>query len=187
MSKILSTAYVVDQRNFIVELDSQWDRLLETEEWASDLAREKVLGRYLGDFVSDDNTLMYLEASLTICRLKNQILYRPYRCDSVTHKQFMELELTPLDNKCVRMTHYLLRQERFEQAIPLTWQAPQAVPLAKTILRCSMCNRIFHKASGQWQEPEVYFDQHSTELKVIHTVCPECKTRVWNIRRPDQI
>lgn len=179
-SKTITTSLVVNRYNKIIELGSDWLVQAKLYEAESLLTTEKILNQPLAKFVSDDNTIMYLEASLSLCRLKNQVLYRPYRCDTPTHKQFMELELTPLQDGKVKMTHYLLKSEPFES--PVNFIAIKFDPdQNKVIKRCSLCNRIQGIESDKWEEPEDYFKGRS-DLLTIHTVCPECKNMSWKVR-----
>ncbi|WP_321277208.1 hypothetical protein [Thiomicrorhabdus indica] len=180
--KILTTSLVVNRDNLVVELDESWLEQARKNDSESVLAIEKILYQPLGKFIGDDNTRMYFEASLALCRLKKQVLYRPYRCDSPTHKQFMELELSPLEDGKVRMTHYLLRTEPFDKPVKFT-----AVQFTNnqhlTVKRCSLCNSIQPTGSAEWIEPETFFKDKS-DVMTIHTVCPDCKNITWQIRRP---
>lgn len=180
--KKLTTALVLNRDNLIVDLDGSWSGLARANGAESSLAEEKVLHQPLAKFIEDDNTRMYIAASLSLCRLKKQILYRSYRCDSPTHKQFMELELAPLEEGKVRMSHFLLRTEPFDEPVQFN-----AVDLSKNqskaVKRCSLCNRIQPVGSNSWQEPEVFFKE-KVDVMTIHTVCPECQNTIWQIRRP---
>ena len=180
--KILTTSLIVNRDNLIVELDETWLELARKNDSESVLATEKILFQPLGKFIDDDNTRMYFEASLSLCRLKNQVLYRPYRCDSPTHKQFMELELAALEDGKVRMTHYLLKTEPFEK--PVNFTVMKFNPhKGQAVKRCSLCNRIQPIGSDEWIEPETFF-QDKPGVMTIHTVCPDCKNTTWHIRRP---
>lgn len=181
MSKKLTTSLSVDQDNHIIELDDNWSDLAESYRSGPSLARQRVLYKSLGSFISDDNTLMYIEACLSLCRLRQQVLFRPYRCDSPTHKQFMELELTPLENRCVRMRHFLLKEEPFERPVVFQTLKPSANQSPK-VKRCSMCNRLQAPGQSEWIAPEVFFINRSDDVQVIHTVCESCKNTSWQVR-----
>jgi hypothetical protein len=181
-SPVLETVTVtVDADNHIIGLSSNWEAVAEAGDAAASLASHKVIGQPLHEFISSDTTRMYIEACLKLCRLRNSSIFRPYRCDTPTHKRYMELQLTPLAHKAVEMKHFLLKEEPFETPLHFEDISHDAHALPQ-LLRCSMCNKVRPIQGEHWSAPEHYQPvKHSTP--VIHTICPDCNALVWQKRR----
>lgn len=189
--KIQTTSLVVDQNNLILQLGEDWEQEAEKSGSSDSLRPNRIIGMPLSYFIEGDSTVMYIEASLSLCRVRQQTLFREYRCDSPTNKRFMELQLTPLENYAVRMTHFLLREELLDIEVDLEkLQTPVAGKHVSeerrhtNILRCSMCNQLRFADSNEWLEPDVFFI-HNPEARgcnIIHTVCPACKETIWKVR-----
>ena len=172
----------VDADNCIRQVSESWTQVARAGGAEIELATDRVLGKPLHQFITSDTTRMYVEASLKLCRLRQEVLFRPYRCDSPTHKRFMELQLTPLEQGAVEMKHFLLREEAFEQPLHLEEVTQQKNRSAGTCLRCSFCNRLKPLEQHEWMPPEELHQSYISPLKVIHTVCPDCKGQVWQPR-----
>lgn len=192
MTKKKTTSIVVDKNNFIVGLGDGWNEEAQKGKALQALAFDKVLEHRLSSFIKDDNTVMYIEACLSLCRVKKETLYRSYRCDSPTQKQFMELELVPLEQGKVQMNHYLLKTEDLERPFYVEDVTnkidKKQKPLKRNyVLRCSMCNSIKPPNQDEWIELTAYLKmpQAKTHEQVIHTVCEKCKNKTWEVRRPD--
>ncbi|SFX42914.1 hypothetical protein [Marinospirillum alkaliphilum] len=170
----------VDADNYILSLSSNWEAVAAAGNAADSLACQKVIGKPLHEFISSDTTRMYVETCLKLCRLKKATLFRPYRCDSTTHKRFMELQLTPLDNQVVEMKHFLLKQEPFETPLHFEDISHDAHALPQ-LLRCSMCNKVRPIQGDHWSAPE-HYQTGSGSTPVIHTICPDCNGMVWQKR-----
>ena len=185
-SKHLEVAITVDRYDRVLSVSSNWQAVAEEGGVGEALAPVNVIGYELSQFISSDNTRMYIEACLKLCRLKNEVLYRAYRCDSPTHKRFMELQLTPLKEGAVEMKHFLLREEPFDQPIYVKDVTKSVPPSAKTgfhYYRCSMCNKLKAPTEVEWILPEVLNLTLPEHIHVIHTVCPVCQQSIWKKRR----
>lgn len=182
--KTITTSLTVDRNNCIVDIGDGWEEQAKLGHAEIALKRETVISNYLCDFIQDDNTTMYIEATLSLCRVRKETLYRPYRCDSPSHKRFMELELRPLTNNQVQMTHFLLKEEPFQTAIVIDDITKTTTNKAASnyYLRCSMCNSVKAPQSDEWQEPETIPEEKKPHLKVIHTICEKCKGTIWHKR-----
>ncbi len=172
----------VDKDNIITRLSSGWDQAAADGQAADSLAQNKVIGLPLRHFITSDTTRMYVESCLKLCRLRQQVLYRPYRCDSPTHKRFLELQLTPLAEQAVEMKHFLLKEEPFERPVSIEDITNAEITPAGTYVRCSFCNRLKSMKNEHWTLPEQVALQPSQALRVIHSVCPDCKDAMWHKR-----
>lgn len=186
MSREFTTSLTVDNANRIVDLGDSW--LLTAEEGGGAnltvLQPNRLLNCFLSDSIKDDNTIMLMESLLSVCRLRGETLYREYRCDSPTHKRFMEIELIPFEDGHVQMNHYLLREEAFDKPVKFDFAYRPTEAIPKTYFRCSMCNKLSltnSEHSDEWEEPEVFTQQHSLEKSmIIHTVCKACRSTVMS-------
>ena len=173
---------MVDANNCITSLSDTWSKTAKDGGAADDLAVHRVLGQPLRYFITSDTTRMYVEASLQLCRVRQEVLFRPYRCDSPTHKRFMELQLTPLPEKAVEMKHFLLREEPYTEPVYFQEISFKRRKPAGTCLRCSFCNRLKPLEQETWMPPEEVNQSYVSPLQVIHTVCSDCKGQAWQPR-----
>lgn len=171
----------VDADNRIVWLSSNWDEVAEQGQAGKQLAEAKVLNQPLSRFIADKATWHYYEYCLNLCRTKQQVLVRSYRCDSPTHKRFMELQLSPLDQDWVEMKHLLVRSEPFEFPVNIHDVTQQSTEPYR-FTRCSLCNRLKDQESERWQTPDSFGDKFVQPVKVIHSICPDCQKTPWQAR-----
>lgn len=179
-TKQLTVSVRVDRFDRIIAVSENWNEIAEQGEALQSLDSKKVLGQPLVNYIRDDATSMYIEACLKLCRVRNQILSRNYRCDSPTHKRFLELVLTPLPQKSVEMTHYLLKEEPFAHRVDIEDVTDTANQKPFQYVRCSMCNALRQIGTDQWQDPASLSHQQNQAFKVIHGICPVCKTKKWH-------
>lgn len=189
-TKTFQVALVVDKDDVIQSVSSSWLSIAEQGRAAESLVPEKVIGKPLVVFIRSDSTKMYIESCLKVCRLKQQVLYREYRCDSLTHQRFMELQLTPLDEGAVEMKHFLLREVPFAEPVTLKDVSDGQFGVGQTprhqFVRCSMCNSLKAVGSQQWIAPENFPQPLDVPTLVIHSVCPACLNKIWHKRnKPD--
>ncbi|SFR58886.1 hypothetical protein [Thiomicrospira sp. ALE5] len=176
---------VVDRHNVIISLSTHWTEAAEQAGAADSLAPEKIIGRPLSSFIRSDSTRMYIESCLQVCRLKQSVMFREYRCDSPSHKRFMELQLTPCPDGAVAMTHSLLREEAFEYSVNIEDSTPdEGKPsgVDYKYIRCSMCNSLKPLGSNSWTDPAELGDKLVKPTKVIYSVCPKCLNKLWQKR-----
>lgn len=190
-TKKITTSLIVDKLNRIIAVDDKWLDEAELGNAEDKLQPEKIMEHFLADYIQDDNTTMYVEAILALCRLRNEKVYRPYRCDSPTHKRFMELELIPQSLGQVKMVHYLLKEEAFENEVTIEDIGKSLKSKQKTnankatrsyYLRCSMCNALKAPDSEEWRDPGEISTPNLNHFKVIHTVCKNCSQTPWKRR-----
>ena len=162
----MTTAYTLDRRDRIVEVSDGWDRFA-LDNGGPGACASHVVGRRLVDAITGDPTRMFMTAILMRVRVSGQPETVPYRCDSDTARRYFNMDLTPLAEDRVRVTHDLDREE----PAPISVRIRPAAPGQPARLRCSICCRI--AAGAQWVDP---FDGSADQsYRVVHTVCPDCK------------
>lgn len=186
---VVTTDYVLDLHNRIVELGGAWDEFALANQ-GERATRRFVLGQSLEHFISGDATRMFLRTLLDNVRRLHYPLTRPYRCDSPNLRRHLEMTLTPLGSGLVRLEHRVLQEIPVQSVFTVNSQMLQGRlqgkdPRYRFIHRCSMCCR--YAFNQQWMElaelqnsPEL---QAAGEIPVIHTVCPECKDNLLQRRR----
>ncbi|BBP44143.1 hypothetical protein [Thiosulfativibrio zosterae] len=177
---------VLDANNMIIEVSDSWDASAKAGNADSRLSASAVIGQSIDHFISGDSSVMYLDSALKLCRLKKQTLFKPYRCDSPTHKRFMEMELQPLANGQVKISHYLIREEAFGSPLYLK-DVTRTSSAKEVVVRCSMCNQLKKPGTDTWLPPEEFQASQDAPLNVIHSVCPACQVAIWEFRvgRPE--
>lgn len=172
----------LDADNRIVCLSSNWEEIAEQGQAGKQLAEANVLNQPLSRFIADKATWLYYDSCLKLCRIKQQVITRAYRCDSPTHKRFMELQLIPLEQGWVEMKHFLVRSEAFEFTVNIHDVTQQQPAESYRFTRCSLCNRLKDQASDDWQTPESFGAQFIQPVNVIHSICTECQTTNWQVQ-----
>lgn len=108
----LNISYWVDSKDIIRKVDECWDLTLEVENRNARRVKSGVIiGKSLFDFICDDVTRMYLRTLLQSVRLIPRVLQRPYRCDSLNEKRYIEMTIELEPNNWVKISHKLLRTE----------------------------------------------------------------------------
>lgn len=176
---------VVDRYDRIQSLSTNWDEVAEQGGAGEQLAQQKVLGQTLAGFIKSDTTRMYIETCLKLCRLRQEVLFREYRCDSPTHRRYMELQLTPLPDGAVSMKHFFLYEVPFEKKVTIKDVSDDTLKQAVAnyqYIRCSMCNKLKPLGQEQWFEPDALKVSAQQAINVIHSVCPDCQNKLWSSR-----
>ena len=181
-SKILLVSLMLDINNQIIAVSDSWDCNAKIGHAKASVYARNILGKNLQDYISSDETVMYIDTALKLTRLTDKIHYKPYRCDSPTHKRFMEMEITPLANGELSINHFLLFEEPFSKPLFLQDVSQQSVRPISYLMRCSLCNDLKDPVTDEWLMAEKFDAQESAPISVIHTVCPSCKEKRWSTR-----
>lgn len=167
------TVYTLDREDRLVDLSPNWDSFALANEGEAACASH-VLGEPLMQNITGDPVRMFMTAVLMRVRVSGQPETAPYRCDSETMKRLYHMTLEPLEDGAVRITHVLDHEEPAARRVRIR----PAAPGRPALQRCSICCRV--KGAQGWADP---FDAAADQdLRVIHTVCPDCKAR--GARRP---
>jgi hypothetical protein len=166
--------YAIDREDRIVSVGESWLAFAE-ENRASELTRERVLGRSLWSFVAGSETrLLYREVFRRV-RTRAESAELPFRCDSPECFRFMRLRLDPGPRDSIRCRGITVR----EQARPFFSILDRAFPRSDSTLdMCSFCKKIGAFGS-EWLEAEDAIRRlnlfESARLpRLEHVVCPSC-------------
>ncbi len=169
--------YTLDKGDTIVAVSGQWDEFARNNNGEKTLASH-VVGRKLERFIVGDTTRMFVLTMIMSARHLQRPIYRPYRCDSPTHKRFMEMIIQPRAEGRLEVIHRELYCEPLLHRARLVAVSPgSGATYAK---RCSLCNRV--QVEGVWSELDDAIESRRLQveasgLKVIYGVCPDCLTR----------
>lgn len=169
-------SYWLDQDDRIVQVNPLWDQFALANGGEQRLLSSEIQGRRVFDFITGDQTRMYLEVLLQHVRFLHRTISRSYRCDSPTMKRFMSMSLTPATQGLVKLDHTLLKNEPFQQPV-IYRHEPE--PQATALPRCSVCTRLLIK--GNWLTPEdaeiLGFIKPGIPLPVTYRICPACRSK----------
>lgn len=169
-------SYWLDPADRIIKVNPLWDRFALTNGGEARLLSAEIQGRRVFDFITGDQTRMYLEALLQHARFLHRSVIRSYRCDSPTLKRFMSMSITPVTASLVQLDHTLLKCEPLEQPIAYRHEPDSQ---AQTLPRCSVCTRLLIK--GSWLSPEdaeiLGLLTFSKPVPVTYRICPACRRR----------
>lgn len=165
--------YRLDALDRIIETGGDlWDTVAAHNDGDGAL-RARVEGTTIFKHICDDATRLFLWTLLDGVRKIRRPVARPYRCDSPTHKRFMEMSIEPDDRSGLVVRHRVVRTESLRVPVKFRTSARTAKRL---IVRCSMCNRL--RLDGAWLESEDAARQLPVTTRahdVAYGVCDDCK------------
>ena len=167
--------YKVDSLNRIVWVGDDWLRFANANE-APQLSQERVTNRPLFDFVSDLDTVHLYRLLLERLRETGEDIVVPFRCDSPTHRRFMELRMTAIENGGVLFESALVREEPRDYVALLDPLAERSA--AHCVKLCGWCKKV-RIPDQRWLEVEdavghVPFFTGDQCPRVTHGMCPNC-------------
>lgn len=167
-------SYWLNSDNRIVRVSKLWNQFALANEGSKELLSPEIQGCSVFEFISGDQTRMYLETLLQHARFLNNAIGRPYRCDSPTLKRYMFMSIRPATKSLVQLDHVLLKTEPQHQQI-LYRQAP--TPESGVVPRCSVCTRLLIKGNWLFPDDAAILGLLSQEkpLPVTYRICPSCK------------
>ena len=159
-------------------MSENWDEFARNNDGISVLS-QNVIGKSIKEFISGDPSIMWMDAILMSAKIKGKPIEKNYRCDSPDMKRYMKMIIQPLDNGCLKLTHYVIKTEKQKQRIIYKGSK---ILTPNTMQRCSVCGRILYENS--WYEINEYAEikpKNISEFKVIYSVCDGCKRNLPGI------
>lgn len=170
-------SYKINEKNIIIAIEDDWLLAAKTGKADDLLDINNVLETNLFSYISEDSTRMYYDVIFQKCRLFNKNHNIAYRCDSPTHKRFMEMHIHPLSNGHLSILNYLKKEELFNNPIHITEKSIHTIK--NPIKRCSICNDLKLKEKTEWVHPDLLAKEKEQHFFVIHSICPKCQNRNW--------
>lgn len=169
--------YTLDAADCIATVSPEWVAFA-CENEAKDLTPDRVIGRPLIAFISDEETRLIYNVLLNKVRMTGIGLTVKFRCDSPTLRRFMELEIQPGAEGFLRLTARLLRAESRDAIALLNVKQPRNDEI---LTMCSWCKGV--RLGEEWVEVEEaieqmqLFDQPRLP-RLSHGICPKCDLRM---------
>jgi hypothetical protein len=167
--------YELDAHDRLIAVDPDWDAFALAND-GGQAKSAQVLGRPLRDFLTDDATLMFVEALLQATRLTRRARSVSYRCDGPDRMRRYRMTATPLAHGHVRVDHEL-------QCADARALAPRyRFDPAAAWWRCSQCLAL--REPGMPWVPADLLPPHLlalSECEVRYGVCGDCLCRSGGI------
>lgn len=170
---------IINKNNIITSVSTNWNAVATEGKAIESLENKKIVGQSIESFFGGDVTKMYYEAVFTLCRLKNETITRNYRCDSPTHERYMQMTLIPFEEGIIEMNHETIKEVPFKNNVNIKYIKNDLYNSTAYTKRCSVCNRLLYPDTNNWVFPETLNQKEPLYIKVIHTVCSNCKKRNW--------
>ena len=167
--------YAIDRHDRLVTVNDAWDQFALANE-APELVRDRVVGRWLWDFIGDTMT-RHVYAALLVRARDGATPQFHVRCDSPTLRRELELRLTAEPDGAIV----------FETLpVTITPRPPQALwdrhASRSGLLRtCSWCKRV--EVRREWKEAEdavvlLGLFEGAPYPEVTHGMCTACAERM---------
>ena len=170
------TIYWIDEKDVIFRVSGPWDDFA-LENNGERACSEFVLGKPIWSFIFGETTKTWLNAIIGLVRIKQDIIERPYRCDSPSLKRYMSMRLYPESANAIMVEHELLFTESIR---PPLYFVHSGIPSSNHAIRCAFCNKI--RIENGWYEPEEAVERFNLETDVFlnfeDIVCRECKNSI---------
>ncbi|NIM49774.1 MAG: hypothetical protein GTN62_05890 [Gemmatimonadales bacterium] len=169
--------YRVDSEDRICWVSPAWEDFAR-QNGAPHLTEGAVLGTYLWDYVSGEETRYLYRLMLASVRTRGRTVTLPFRCDSPTLLRHMELRIAAVPRGEVKLRGVLLREE---QRPYLALLDPSAARVDKLLTICSWCKQI-RVSDLEWLEPEdavrrlKLFDAVRLP-RLTHGICTSCEAK----------
>lgn len=166
--------YRIDADDRLVWVDRLW-LAFASENGASELTEDFVLGRLLWDFIVGDETCQVYSSIHTRVRGSGQPVVIPFRCDSPTLKRHMRLTIAREEAGQLLYMSSLLRVEPQRELPALDRALPRSLNF---LTMCSFCKRTLLESVGWLDVEDVSARLGLFEAPVVpelrYVVCPEC-------------
>lgn len=167
--------YLIDETDRIVNVSDNWLLFAQENEADASCHPEAIMNKPIWDYISGMETQYLFKVTLEKVRATDKPVVLPFRCDAPDMRRYLELRITPADQKCIEFTSYIVREEARERVELLETDMPRSDEILKM---CSMCKKI-NLSGGDWVEVEIavatlkLFEQLKLP-QISHGLCPEC-------------
>jgi len=173
--------YRVDVEMNILDAGGDWDTFA-LKNAADACFAVDVIGTNLFEYVTGNESRMWIETLVQRALISNRDVEVNYRCDGLRERRHFRLTLRPETGKSVLLLHDLLKTEPMQQTVNIkTESKPKGTQSTgdQKIKRCVVCNCV--RINDTWVDP---FDlQIDLTLNVYHGVCENCLTQPLQFHR----
>jgi hypothetical protein len=180
----MALVYRIDANDRLWHVGEGWDAFA-AENGAPQLTRERVLGRFIFDFIAGRETQHLYGILLGRARAGMAGLHFPFRCDSPDRRRFLTMQLRRFGDTGVEFECTL---DRIEPRIPIMMLDPRIARSDELIRMCSWCKRV-EVTQDRWQDLEsaiAELDLFRSEPlpQITHGICRRCRELVQAARDP---
>lgn len=167
--------YVIDEADRIVSVSDNWLLFAQENEATASCHPDSIMNKPIWDYIFGMETQHLFEVTLEKVRTTDKSVVLPFRCDAPDRRRYLELLITPLHQKCIKFTSYIIREESRDTVVLLEAGIPRSNDI---INMCSMCKKV-ELSKGNWVEVEValttlkLFEQLKLP-QISHGLCVEC-------------
>ncbi|WP_425073691.1 hypothetical protein [Sagittula sp. S175] len=158
--------YLVDDRNILRAVSERWDNAARAC-GAPGLISRAVLNLSVMDFIAGLDTQSFMNSSFYTARVEGRLLSWPYRCDSPTEWRCFVMDIAPVGNGALRVTHSQMVRKPH---LPVPEAAPDAVV-------CSQCLDV--EQGGGWHPHRIPRGGYARGQR--YSVCPACRQRALRV------
>lgn len=146
---------------------------------ATALELDAVVSRPLWDFVAGKETRHLYSLVFEAARNNHKSVSFPFRCDSPTHRRYMQLSVAPLANGALEIATVLVWEEPRPYAALFD---PDAIRDDRFLTVCSWCKCVL-VSSNEWGEVETAIrrlDLFGAKRlpQLTHGVCATCESQI---------
>lgn len=171
--------YTIDKDNRIISVGEGWEHASIIGGAQDYLEKNKIIGHFINEYISDEATQIYYDAIFKSCRLNQEVITNEYRCDSPSHQRFMKTTFTPHENGNITLFNETLYQVPFQQKLFIEDKTKEITDSSSNIMkRCSICNCLQSHDNLKWIEPKMIAGKENLHIDVVHTVCSDCKSKI---------
>ncbi|WP_264495102.1 hypothetical protein [Rhodobacter sp. KR11] len=168
MGRSAVRVYELSAQNRILSVSDNWDPFARTNGGADALSHA-VLGRPIWDFVSGLDTRSYLNALIFATRNAGRKVSVRYRCDGLAERRLFQLQIEPLEDNAVRLSHLPLEIR--------SRRKPASAPPPGAQVCCGQCLRW--RQGSTWEEAEIHHALAPQGIDFV--VCPQCRTEAQRV------
>lgn len=173
MNEDALVVYQVNSQDEIVYLNETWQVFALAND-AADLAPEKVLGRPLWDFITDETTKVLYREILQHVRAGRATQFQ-FRCDAPAYRRYMEMTVTAQPGGEVQFASSLAREEARPPQEILNRFAARSEEWLRI---CGWCKRVDVTGRG-WEAIEqavslLHLFGQKNLPRLTHGMCENC-------------
>ena len=173
MNEDALVVYQVNSQDEIVYLNETWQVFALAND-AADLLPERVLGRPLWDFITDETTRALYREILQLVRSGRATQFQ-FRCDAPAYRRYMEMKVSARPGSKVEFASRVVQEEKRPHQELLNRQAARSEEWLRI---CGWCKRVEIAGTG-WEALEqavsaLHLFGQKKLPRLTHGMCESC-------------
>jgi hypothetical protein len=162
---------VLDGEDGIVEVNDDWTQFAVENQYGLD--KHEVIDHCIWDFIVDGYSRELYQDLFAKVRQEQCSLTIEFRCDCAELKRFMAMKISPLPDRGIDLTSWVLK---LEPQLRVDLFDVTAERSSKVLKVCDWCKQV-ETESQHWISAEDYMSGlDTTQLlpSLVHSICPGC-------------